>query len=136
MEKKYEFTGETKQYDGRVLQRVRRIKDGTLGGWVEGIHNLSHRGECFIYDDAMVYGRGRVEHNATIKDSVVVKDRAKVSNNATVHGYVTVCQDGWVRDSATVGGCVVVSNDIIIGQVYKPYKHIYQAQTKLGILKN
>ena len=49
---KYEFTGETKTIDfcGRfiTLKRIRRIKDGFIGGWIEKEENLSHKGICFV----------------------------------------------------------------------------------------
>lgn len=32
--KKYEFTGETKQYFGKTLHRIRRIRDSLVGGWI------------------------------------------------------------------------------------------------------
>ena len=36
MEKKYEFTGETKTLgNGTILQRIRRLSDGVFGGWIE-----------------------------------------------------------------------------------------------------
>src|SRR6056297_2303516 len=31
--KKYEFTGETTTHYGRTLHRIRRLKDGLIGGW-------------------------------------------------------------------------------------------------------
>ena len=50
--KKYEFTGETKQWLGRTLHRIRavadfklaggiKVKAGELGGWIEEEENLS-----------------------------------------------------------------------------------------------
>ena len=44
MSKKYEFTGKTKNYKGRLLHRIRRISDGLVGGWIEKEENLSHEG--------------------------------------------------------------------------------------------
>jgi hypothetical protein len=49
---KYEFTGETKIVGGVTLKRIRALIDfpfpsiraGTLGGWLEYEHNLSHEG--------------------------------------------------------------------------------------------
>ena len=41
MDKKYELTNETINYDGRILHRIKAIKDfgnvkkGDLGGWIE-----------------------------------------------------------------------------------------------------
>lgn len=59
--KKYEFTGETKKFSGRTLKRIKRISDGVIGGWIESEENLSHEGWCFIYDEAVVYGEAEVD---------------------------------------------------------------------------
>ena len=40
--RKYEFTGETMVLEGRTLNRIRRIEDGLIGGWIESEKNLSH----------------------------------------------------------------------------------------------
>lgn len=32
---KYEFTGETKNFNGVTVIRIRRISDGQIGGWIE-----------------------------------------------------------------------------------------------------
>jgi hypothetical protein len=53
---KYEFTGETKIVGGVTLKRIRALIDfpfpsiraGTLGGWLEYEHNLSHEGNCWV----------------------------------------------------------------------------------------
>ena len=54
MQKKYEFTGETKQVNGVTVKRIKAVKDfgstkaGELGGFIESEDNLSHRGNCWI----------------------------------------------------------------------------------------
>ena len=72
MEKKYEFTGETKAWCGRTLHRIRALKDfgyvkaGDLGGWIETETNLSHDGNCWIYGNGRVYGNGMVSGNGMV----------------------------------------------------------------------
>lgn len=59
--KKYEFTGESKELNGVTLHRIRAIKDfrnvkaGDLGGWIEKESNLSHYGDAWVYGNAEVY---------------------------------------------------------------------------------
>ena len=43
---KYEFTDETKNYEGHLLHRIRRLSDSKLGGWIESEKNLSQEGNC------------------------------------------------------------------------------------------
>ena len=62
MERKYELTNETREFQGRVLHRIRALKDfggvraGDLGGWVEKEDNLSQLGACWVYGNALVCG--------------------------------------------------------------------------------
>lgn len=67
---KYEATGETKEWLGRTLYRIRAVAEiaalgisiGQLGGWIEKPENLSVSGDAWVYGDARVYGvntRGR-----------------------------------------------------------------------------
>lgn len=60
--KKYEFTGETKEFLGITMRRIRAIKSfgdvkaGDIGGWIEKDSNLSHDGNAWVSGDARVYG--------------------------------------------------------------------------------
>lgn len=82
--KKYEFTGETIEHDGHILNRIRAlidfdgVKKGDIGGWIESEHNLSHNGNSWVYDDAKVYEHAQVFHDAK------VYYRAKIYGNAEV----------------------------------------------------
>ena len=59
---KYEFTGETKEWCGHTLHRIRAIVDiayakaGEVGGWIESESNLSEGGDAWVYDNAEVCG--------------------------------------------------------------------------------
>ena len=85
--KKYEFTGETKKFSGRTLKRIKRISDGVIGGWIESEENLSHEGWCFIYDEAIVYGEARVYGKAIVYGKARVCGKAKVGS-FKILGYV------------------------------------------------
>lgn len=68
---KYEFTGKTKTVDGFVLNQIRAlvnirkrgVRVGDLGGWIENESNLSHKGTCWVYSDAIVRGFALVERD-------------------------------------------------------------------------
>ena len=71
--KKYEFTGETKEFCGRTLHRIRAlisfsiVAKGELGGWIEKEENLSHvYGNAWVYGNARVYGNAQVSGNARV----------------------------------------------------------------------
>ena len=86
MNRKYEFTGETRNWIGRTLHRIRAVRDfgdvkaGDLGGWIEKESNLSHDGDAWVYGDAMVSDDAEVSGNA------MVYGNARISGNAEVYG--------------------------------------------------
>ena len=63
MSKKYELTEETiETNEGITLYRIKALKDfnyvykGDLGGFIESEENLSQEGNCWVYDDSIVFG--------------------------------------------------------------------------------
>ena len=66
--KKYEFTGETINFMGRTLHRIKACRDfgsakaGDIGGFIEKEENLSHCGNAWVFEDAKVF------EDALIKD--------------------------------------------------------------------
>ena len=103
--KKYEFTGETIIIGERTLHRIRAVLDfgdvkaGDVGGWIEKEENLSHEGECWVRDNAKVYG------TATVGGTTIVCD------DATVCGAALLCDEATVGDSVKVGGTTIVRDD-------------------------
>ena len=120
--KKYEFTGETKVHNGKILKRIRRISDGLVGGWIEKEDNLSHLGTSFVYENGKVYdeayvsGDGMVTENGEVYNYAVVCKLGSVSGNAKAHGDCTIT--GWVSGEANV------KTGTIIGEVQIPFKEI------------
>ena len=113
MSKKYEFIKEvTHNIGGRqvVLHQIRALKDfgyvkaGEVGGWIETEDNLSHKGNCWIYDASIVCDNATVLDNATVSGNTVVCDNAYICDNATVSEYAIVCDNAIVLDNAKVSG--------------------------------
>lgn len=71
MEKKYEFTEDTRIYNGRLLHRIVAIRDfsniqaGQKGGWIEKEDNLSH---ARVADRVIIDGKAHICGNAVIKE--------------------------------------------------------------------
>ena len=95
MDKKYELTDETIEFDGYTLHRIKASRDfgdvhaGDLGGWVESEENLSHEGTCWVYGHARVYDDAQVHGHARVFGD------ARVYGHALVHGHARVsgCED-------------------------------------------
>lgn len=108
MEEKYILTNETEEFGNRILHRIKALKDfgdvkkGDLGGWVEDIHNLSHKGNCWVYDDAAVYSEAKVMGNAKVFDEAEITTHSSVKGDAEVHGWVQVKEYSIVQDNAKV----------------------------------
>lgn len=84
MERKYEFTGRRRTIKGQRTYQIRALRDfgdvkkGEEGGWIEKEENLSHEGDCWVYDSARVYENARVEGNAKVSDRALVFSSAKI----------------------------------------------------------
>ena len=113
--KKYELVPEGNLFRIRAVKDFSNVKKGDLGGLVEDGLILSHKGDCWIYDNAKVYGMCRISENATIKDNAQVSGHAKISenarieDNAQVSGYAQVFRNAIVYDNATISGKSEVS---------------------------
>ena len=108
--KKYEFTEETIEVSERTLHRIKAIRDfgyvkaGELGGFIEKEENLSHEGNCWVYNVAKVYGDAEVCGDAKVHGNAWVYGYAYVCGNAEVYGDAKVCDDAKVCGNAEVYG--------------------------------
>jgi len=127
-EKKYELTDETIEIDGHVLHRIRAVRDftlndgteikkGDLGGFLEKEDNLSHEGNCWVYDnakvfsDACVYGNAQVFNNAWVAGDAHVHMRARIFEDAHVTGDASVCDSASVHGKAYIYGSAAIQNN-------------------------
>ena len=88
----------------QALKDFNDVNSGDIGGYVESEDNLSHNGDCWIYDDARVYGYARVSGDARVSDNALVFGYALVSGDALVFGYALVSGDALVFGDAQVYG--------------------------------
>lgn len=130
MEKKYELTNETIIVDNITLYRIKAVKDfddvkaGDLGGYIEKEDNLSHEGNCWVYNNAKVYDKACVFENAKIYDNAKVFNitwifgDAKVYDNAKIYGDTKVCDNAKIYDNTEIfGNAEVYDNAWIIDDV-------------------
>ena len=68
----------------KSLKDFSNVKEGDIGGYIGGYHNLSQKGNCWIYNDAWVCENARVSENAVVCENVFVTGNAKVSGNTCV----------------------------------------------------
>ena len=129
---KYKLTDETIEYRGRTLYRIQALKsfkdisEGDYGGYVESEENLSQNGDCWINDnaivfgnaeicdDAKVYGNAEVYENAIVYGSADVYGSAEVYENAKVYGNAEVYENAKVYGSARVYEVAKVYGDAVV----------------------
>jgi hypothetical protein len=124
MEKKYELlAGDCLRAGDRTVYRIRALRDfgdvrcGDLGGYVESENNLSHGGDCWVYDAAQVYG-----------DDAVVRDNGRVRGCAWCMGCV--------EDDAVVDDQVIVAEGACVGgQTILLYDEIARAPMPVPVLR-
>ena len=106
--RKYEFTEETKNYNGTILHRIKslidfgNVKSGEIGGWIEKEDNLCHCGDAWVCDDAQVFGNAHVFGYARVYGNARVFGDAWVYDNAHVFGYAQVYGNARVLGNALV----------------------------------
>jgi hypothetical protein len=112
--KKYEITDARHPHNPR-LRRIRAVRPGpwgpagTIGGWLESERNLAQDGECWVADEAVVWGAARVTDAAWVFDSAWVWDEARIFEDAVVCESARVGGLGLgVGGSARVGGSAVI----------------------------
>ena len=135
MDKKYEFTDETKEIDGRILHRIVATKDfyrgnrisivrkGDLGGFIESEDNLSYDGGSWVMNDSCVYERAHIVGNtlvvgcAHVHGNSLVSEHAHIYGNANIHGDVNISGNATVNGNVHVHGygCVTICGNAHIG---------------------
>ena len=89
--KKYIILEDEKLEDGfGWLYRIQAVKDfgdvkaGDKGGWVESERNLSQDGNCWIYDESVVYGGSRVCENAHICGNAIIERKSSIGGEVFI----------------------------------------------------
>lgn len=109
MKKKYKLLkDDTIIVNGTTLYRIEavcsfnNVDKGNKGGYIENEKNLSQIGNCWVFDNSIVYDKAKVYGNAQVFENSIVCDNAKVFNNALVYGKVKLCDNAEVCGNATV----------------------------------
>ena len=101
----------TKKYkignDGRIesLREGPWGLTGTIGGFVESEDNLAQDDGCWVYEDAIVFGKAVVSGNARVLGDARIFDNAVVTANAVVTSNAVVSGDAKVTGDAEGAEC-------------------------------
>ena len=117
--KKYELTEESIEIDGHKLFRIRALKDfdgvekGDLGGYVESESNLSHAGNCWIYDNAKCYGYSELCDNSKLFDNSELYDNACMYDNSSADRTSKIYGGASIEDNAIISNSHIYGKSII-----------------------
>jgi NDP-sugar pyrophosphorylase family protein len=139
--KKYELTdefiinkqdfpeNEVKLYRIKALKDFGDVKKGDLGGYIENENNLSHAGNCWVYDEAIACYYSRIMGNAKIKDhskieksiimgDAIIKDKAKVYYHNYIGGNAEIEQNAFIDRDCIISNNTLISTDSKINESY------------------
>lgn len=124
---KYELDlKDTIKVEGKTLYRIvalknfSDIKKGDKGGYIEKESNLSQNGNCWVYDNAYIFGNAEVYGNTKIYDKVIIKGNAKVFENTVIYDNAIICENAtvcgsiWLYDNAIIKGNVIIRGQAIV----------------------
>lgn len=118
MTKKYELVSSQNQlyYDIKALKDIplHSVKAGDLGGRVEGEHNLSQEGDCWIEEGSMVRNQARVEGNALVCNNSIIVNNSCISGNVIVNDC-RVSGSSNIKDNAVLTYCAVLGKSHVRG---------------------
>ena len=142
MNKKYELTDETQEWNGRTLHRIRALADfgdvkaGELGGWIEKEENLSHNGNAWVYGDAWVCGDARVCGDAQVCGNAEIFKTSDYFTSGPIGSRddtITFfrCKDGKIRATT---GCFCGDLDQLEAAVRSTHKNNNYAQAYMAVI--
>ncbi len=115
-----EVQEEYRLYRIQALRDFGDIKKGDLGGYIQTQKNLSHSGNCWVYDKGIAGDGSKVKNNAKVMDGAIVRGGAVVSKNAVLTRHAKVGYSAIVTDNAVIkyteiyGENVVKDNAVLI----------------------
>ena len=122
MEKKYRLTDETIEFNGVTLHRIEALKDfgrvmkGDKGGFVQSERNLSHLGNCWIFDDSKAIGNSLVYQNAVLSGNSIICDNAVATGFSCIFSRSIVCEKALITNNARIyRNSVVCGNSFVAG---------------------
>ncbi|MCF0225170.1 MAG: hypothetical protein HUK20_12955, partial [Fibrobacter sp.] len=114
-----------KLYRIRALKDIpnprRRVKEGDIGGYIWGEHNLSQVGNCWVFDDAKVYELGRLEDHATAHDNAQIFECSDLCENAVIHENAKAYGDSYMVGESEIRGTAEITDFAVMYECSRAY---------------
>ena len=106
-------------YRPKAIKDFSNVKVGDIGGYLRYFNNLSQKGNCWIYDYALVNENAKVSENAQVSENAIIFGNALVCGNARIFGYAMVYDNALVTDNTIVrDNAKVYGNARVSGNAY------------------
>lgn len=113
MDRKYEFTGKTLEFQNQTLHQIVAIRDiptpfalikaGMLGGYIENESNLSHEDGCWLEESS------RIMRDAVVSGYIYVRGSSTIYKGCYLEG-MGVIEDAELQDVSLNGIEVILKN--------------------------
>ena len=104
-------------YRIRSLRNFSDVKKGDLGGYIQSEDNLSHEGNCWVYDNAKAYEDAKLFDDSKIFDKVRVFGCAHLhDNDVIIRGNAKICGHAIISNNVTIDGDVIICGNALITQ--------------------
>lgn len=148
VQRKYEFTSETKEFSGHTLHRIRAVRDfdtefchvkaGDLGGWIESEKNLDQDYTAWVADEAMVFEKVCVSEEACVSGHAQVFGEAIVTGGAEVTDNARIFGTAFILDSVKIYGDTQFCGDTMVSDAVYDYgivMHTPERDVKLWFIR-
>ena len=119
MEKKYEILKDQSiTLNGHTLYRIKLLKGisgmspGVIGGFIESEANLSQEGNCWVAEEAAVYGHSIVIENAWVGESAIIQGHSIIRGNCLIVGSSIIINSEIKGDSVVRGEAVIKGSSL------------------------
>lgn len=148
VQRKYEFTSETKEFSGHTLHRIRAVRDfdtefchvkaGDLGGWIESEKNLDQDYTAWVADEAMVFEKACVSEEACVSGHAQVFGEAIVTGGAEVTDNARIFGTAFILDFVKIYGDTKFCVDTMVSDAVCDYgivMHTPERDVKLWFIR-
>ena len=98
-------------YRIKALKDFGDVKKGDIGGYVQSKENLSQLGDCWIYNNAIVFENAKIEGNAKIYDNTNVSGNAVISDCAKIEGNAVISECAKIEGNAVISECAKIEGN-------------------------
>ena len=109
------YAGGARLHRIQAVRSFGTVSEGDLGGYIRRESNLSHDGNAWVTDNAVVRGNAEVYGDAIVGGNAEVYGDAQVKSNAIVRGNAIVYGDAYICDRAEVCGDAHIYENAVVG---------------------